>query len=233
VIFSFILFPITLNYHSPALIIRGVAEGIIVGSFILFTLQFLSSLVLGRAFCGWVCPGAGLQDTCALARDRRIKGGNWFKYVLWAPWIGIIVFPAIQAGGLRSIDPIYMTKYGISVLDPQNLIVYFFFVLLIFAMALLAGKRAFCHTVCWMAPFMVIGRKLSNAVNLPSLRLKADREKCVNCKKCDKGCPMSLDVSQMVGQMQMENSECILCGTCVDVCSSGTISFAFRSKKAA
>ena len=38
---------------------------------------------------------------------------------------------------------------------------------------MLAGRRAGCHTICWMAPFMIIGRKLRNLVAWPSLRLTA------------------------------------------------------------
>lgn len=46
---SFLLFPITIYYLSPALIIQGAAEGIAVGSFVVFGLMFISSLILGRA----------------------------------------------------------------------------------------------------------------------------------------------------------------------------------------
>jgi len=38
---------------------------------------------------------------------------------------------------------------------------------------------------------------------------------------------MSLDVNLMVRQRIMENSECILCGCCVDVCSENAISYSF------
>lgn len=57
ILVSLLVFPITLNYFSPALILEGAAKGIINGSFMTFSLQFLSSLFLGRGFCGWLCPG--------------------------------------------------------------------------------------------------------------------------------------------------------------------------------
>jgi ferredoxin len=38
---------------------------------------------------------------------------------------------------------------------------------------------------------------------------------------------MSLDVHQMVQQADMEDAECILCGTCVDGCTQGAIRFSF------
>lgn len=57
---SFLLFPVTIFYFSPALIIEGALAGAVVGSTLAFSLQFLLALVLRRAFCGWVCPAGGL-----------------------------------------------------------------------------------------------------------------------------------------------------------------------------
>jgi len=76
IIVSFLLFPVTIYYFSPVLIIQGAMEGIIVGSFILFALLFASSLFLGRAFCGWLCPAGGLQEICAISNDKLAKGGR-------------------------------------------------------------------------------------------------------------------------------------------------------------
>ncbi|KWX89501.1 4Fe-4S ferredoxin, partial [Paenibacillus riograndensis] len=60
---SMLLFPVTLNYFSPYLIIQGSFAGIATGSCLLFAALFGSSLWFGRAFCSWVCPAGGLQDT--------------------------------------------------------------------------------------------------------------------------------------------------------------------------
>lgn len=58
---SFLLFPVTLYYFSPALILQGASEGVINGSFIVFGLMFLSALSVGRLWCGWACPAGALQ----------------------------------------------------------------------------------------------------------------------------------------------------------------------------
>ena len=101
---------------------------------------------------------------------------------------------------------------------------------LIAGIALVAGRRAACHTICWMAPFMIIGRKIRNAVNWSALQLEADSSKCVNCLACTRNCAMSLDVNSMVQKQAMENTECILCGKCVDVCPKGVIKYSFGKK---
>ena len=81
-----------------------------------------------------------------------------------------------------------------------------------------------------MSPFMIGGRKFRNLVKWPSLRLKAEKDKCTHCMTCSKNCPMSLDVNGMVKDGKMENSECILCGTCVDNCKQGVIKYSFSKR---
>jgi polyferredoxin len=109
--------------------------------------------------------------------------------------------------------------------------VYFVVIGLFLALALIFGRRAGCHTICWMAPFMILGRKLGNLVNWPGLRLVAEPDNCSNCQTCTRNCPMSLDVNTMVQQEAMEDSECILCGNCVDGCSRDAIRYSFCAGK--
>jgi ferredoxin len=44
---------------------------------------------------------------------------------------------------------------------------------------------------------------------------------------------MSLEVQAMVLDQHMENSECILCGTCVDVCPKNVIGYDFGKPRPA
>ena len=228
----FALFPVIYYHFSPYLIIMGAAEGIIVGSLIVFASLFVFSLFLGRAFCGWICPAGATQELCARVRNKTFKNGkrNWIKYAIWAPWITVIIVMFLQAGAIKAVDPFYQTYYGVSITGVESAVMFLAIAGLIAGIALVAGRRAACHTICWMAPFMIIGRKIRNAVNWPALQLEADSSKCVNCKACTKNCTMSLDVNGMVQNQAMENTECILCGKCVDVCPKGAIKYSFGKK---
>jgi ferredoxin-type protein NapH len=137
----------------------------------------------------------------------------------------------VNAGGVNAVDPFYQTYYGISIQDVQSVILFLIIAGIFAGIALAAGKRASCHTICWMAPFMIIGRKIRNAINLPALQLVADKNECINCKTCTRNCPMSLDVNSMVQNYTMKNSECILCGTCADNCPKNAIKLSFGTKK--
>lgn len=228
ILVSFFLFPAIFYYLSPVVIIQSTINGIINGSFILFLLMFISALFLGRAYCGWVCPAAGCQEAIFLARDKKAAKGDIVKWIIWVPWIIAIVFLAIRHGGYKKIDFFYQTKYGLSIGDFNAFIAYLcvlFFLIVI--PAFVFGRRSFCHHLCWMAPFMILGRKIRNITNWASLQLKADSEKCTHCQSCTQNCPMSLPVEIMVHSNKMENTECILCGTCIDVCEFNVIKFVF------
>ena len=231
ILFSFFIFPAIFYYLSPVLIIQASIKGIINGSFILFLLMFISALVLGRAYCGWVCPGAGCQEAIFLTREKKVTKGDYFKWVIWVPWISAILILAIKNGGYQKIDFFYQTKFGLSIGNVSALIAYLIVLLLLIVLpAYIFGKRAFCHHLCWMAPFMIIGRKIRNWFKWASLRLKAESEKCNHCHTCTQNCPMSLRVEDMVNQDKMENAECILCGTCIDGCEFDVIKYAFYNK---
>jgi len=226
ILFSFFLFPAIFYYLSPVLIIQASSKGIINGSFILFLLMLVSSLFLGRGYCGWICPGAGCQEALFLARDKKVTRGDFIKWLIWVPWICSITLLAVRSGGYRQVDFFYMTTYGLSIGNTQGLLSYFFVLFfLIVAPAFAVGKRSFCHHLCWMAPFMIIGRKIRNHVHWTSLQLKSNPEVCKHCHTCTENCPMSLPVEKMVNNRTMENTECILCGTCVDGCKEGAISY--------
>ncbi len=211
----------------------GAAEGIIAGSFIAFALMFFTSLFVGRAFCGWICPAGATQELCMKIRNKPFSNGkkNWIKYAIWVPWVMIIVLMFVQAGGIVAVDPLYQTYFGLSMTGFESLVLFIVIAGLIAGLALAAGRRASCHTICWMAPFMIIGRKIRNAANWKALQLVSNKSECINCKLCTKNCPMSLDVNEMVQNERMENSECILCGSCVDNCPKKAINFSFSKRE--
>jgi polyferredoxin len=236
VILAFLSFPLTMNFFSPYVIVDGAANGIINGSLVMFGLMFVSSLFLGRLWCGWACPGGGMQEIVEPVNRKPVSRRkiDWIKWLIWTPWISLIVFLAVQAGGYHRLDLLYHTQNGISVAgSPDRPIIfayaiYYIVIGLFVGLAVFAGRRAGCHTICWMAPFMIAGRWVRNRFGWPSLRLVAETSACKDCKTCTKNCPMSLDVNAMVQQGSMENSECILCGTCVDNCPSKAIRYSFR-----
>ena len=233
----FILFPAIFFYFSPYLSIMGPLEGYISGSLIVFGTLFISSIFLGRAFCGWLCPMGGGQDLVMYIRkkDKRINiKTSWIKWLIFVPWLAIIIILPLAIGGeFNGFDFLYQTRdtYGMSLTRPEDYVIYYGILLIVFLMVYLIGRRSFCHHLCWIAPFMIAGRWLGNLLRIPSLRLRTDKDACNNCKRCTRECPMSLPVDQLVMKDKMEHRECILCATCIDTCPKNVIRYSFSSYK--
>ena len=235
---SFIIFPVTINYFSPYLVIDSTLSGVVNGSLIVFGSMFVGSLFFGRLWCGWACPAAGLQDAARGASDRRVgRRVDLVKWVIWVPWVVAIVLGAVRAGGYKSVDLLYGTVGGISVAGSEDrpviaaYMVYVLVVAIFLGLALALGRRGGCHSACWMAPFMIVGRWIRNTLAWPALRLVADSSACRECGICTRECPMSIDVQALVASGSMENPECVLCGTCADGCTSKVIRYSFSAGK--
>ena len=229
---SFLLFPVTIFWMSPYLIVDGAARGVVSGSMLLFAAMLVTAIFLGRAWCGWVCPAGGLQDFVADVNGRRAprKWLDGIKWMLWVPWILLIASAAGYAGGFVAIHPFHKFETGISFLQPTGWFIYFAIILLFGTLALFLGRRGACHAICWMAPFMVIGRRLGGVLGTPQLSLVTDAKRCVACASCTEKCPMSLDVHDMVRRGRIVHDECILCGACAAGCTRGVIQFSIRRR---
>lgn len=226
---SFLLFPVTIYYFSPYLIVLGAFQGVLVGSALTFGLLLCAAMVLGRSFCAWLCPAGGLQDLTSTIHGAPAKTQHLrrIKYLIWVPWIAAIIIGALVAGGIKVVDPLFHTQYGLSVTSTLGLCIYLGIVALFFVLNLTLGRRGGCHAVCWMSPFMVLGEKLGCLLRLPQLKVSAEPEKCVGCGKCTQRCPMSLDVENLLQANHIAHSDCIRCAECVDCCPKQVLKLRF------
>ena len=100
----------------------------------------------------------------------------------------------------------------------------------------------------WCRYFCPLGHIAGHFNSVSMLHLSMDEEKCNSCGLCGKACPMELDPQEFLHKspdsptirskirnlVSKEQSNCILCGECVESCRNGalTISFFPDSKKA-
>ncbi|MCK9581767.1 MAG: 4Fe-4S binding protein, partial [Methanoregula sp.] len=215
---------------SCPIITEAAGLGIVTGGLVVFVLLFVSSLVLGRLWCGYLCPSGGLQEACNLVFrwPLRTRKADWLKYLIFLGIFGGIGYAIWSAGGLSTIDLMYRTENGISILAAGGVAAFLGPVIIILIFTLVFGKRGFCHTFCPIAPMLMIGRKIQNLFRWPALGLAADPDHCINCGACSAGCSMSLDVNAMVREGQMGQTECILCGNCADTCPKGAIQYSWK-----
>jgi polyferredoxin len=192
-------------------------------SFFAFVLMFLLSLFFGRAYCSWFCPGCGIQEILSIFIKKKSKNSKalYIKYFIFTIWIGAIITGYIL-NGINKVD----LSYGMSdVTFERKIILTIGALILVVPLTAIFGKFASCKYICWGVPFMVIGTKIRDYFHLKGLRLKSDNLKCNSCKVCTTKCPMNIDVMENVKNGQMANSECILCGNCIDHCKLKVIRF--------
>lgn len=72
-------------------------------------------------------------------------------------------------------------------------------------------NRAFCKYLCPVAVFL----KPMSYFSL--LRVHCDESKCVHCGKCQRVCPMNVEVNKEA-RSRKNGTECILCYECTRAC---------------
>jgi polyferredoxin len=177
-------------------------------------------------------PCGAFQELCARVQNKPVSGRlSKIKWFIWIPWLLAIAGIAILRGGYWRVDILYKLEGGVSVREVWMYGIYYGVIAILLVLSLTVGRRASCHVLCWMAPFMITGRTIGALIRLPQLRLVADRQLCISCGTCTRVCPMSLEVQDMVASGRMEHRECILCGKCADECPKQVLSLRFRSPR--
>jgi NAD-dependent dihydropyrimidine dehydrogenase PreA subunit len=158
----------------------------------------VASLVVGRMFCGHICPVGTIQELASLAPLKKIDIRN--QKIPEA--IRFAVFIAVVTGGLYAVN--FMQYTGVYDFFSLALTAGFF----VFAALLLLSLffyRPVCRLLC---PYGVLFSVLSH---VSRYRLKRT-DACINCRKCEKACPVH------VAGAGVSKRECYLCGRCKDVC---------------
>ena len=76
--------------------------------------------------------------------------------------------------------------------------------------------RPFCRYLCPLGAFYALFNRFS------FYRLSLDTDKCVGCGRCERVCPMAVEVTK-----GLDGGECIRCGACRPVCPTGAIGIGF------
>ncbi|MEN6327436.1 MAG: 4Fe-4S dicluster domain-containing protein [Syntrophomonas sp.] len=180
-------------------------------------------LVWGRGYCGWGCYTAAVLEWLPIKENRAIPAK--YTYIRIPVFILSILIPflVIQSGYDYLSNQIHGPSYGYDGFPFQeykvdqfiwflvgNIIYYITAVALAFKFQ---KKRAFCKICCPVSLVM----KAQTRISL--LKRKPSGIECIECGKCNKNCPMDVDVMSYISQgKRIASSECILCGICAKVC---------------
>ena len=208
--------------------------------FYVLGLLMLFGIVLGRVVCGLVCPFGLVQDLVhqiPVAKwkiPKKIdKKARYFKYIILL--VMVVLLPAFVITK-TGITPPYFCKYicpagtlggGIPqmIANPQLRkvvgILFDWKVLVLVAILTMSAfiHRPFCRYVCPLGAFYSVFNHFS------FYQMHLDKAKCINCKKCERSCPMEIEVTKNIN-----SPECIRCGKCKTVCPVQAISSGLENR---
>lgn len=85
------------------------------------------------------------------------------------------------------------------------------------------GGRAYCNNIC------PVGTVLGFLARLSILKIRFDKDKCINCGMCTKSCKAQCIDSQ---NQKIDYSRCVTCGTCIGSCKKKALVYAVAKKNA-
>ncbi|MDF1615609.1 4Fe-4S binding protein [Desulfurivibrio dismutans] len=181
-------------------------------------------LVLGRAFCGWVCPMDllfSLVDKLRPGDQRPVKlplspgVGYWlaggllllallFSLPLFTNYLSHLTnfFRAIAGGVFLARDlPVEPAMVAWSLLTLLTLLMLHYFY-----------PRLWCRVLC------PVGKTygLFNRVSL--LKLRFDQGDCEGCELCEHKCYMGVKIVRHLDRGKLRDPNCIYCGRCIEGC---------------
>ena len=189
-------------------------------------IPILLSLLLGRFFCGWICPATFLYELndnlgtwlrragLPVSRrrlDRRIKYLVLAMGIVIGMFSGAVVFAAIYPPAIVGRE-IY---YAIAVGGFGSGMVFFLLTLLF---DLLVARRGFCRYIC------AGGALYSLLGHFRPVRIQRKVQSCNDCAKCNTVCQFGLDPwHDDFGQ------ECNNCSACIAVCPTEALLFKIKT----
>ncbi|WP_456472248.1 4Fe-4S binding protein, partial [Methanocaldococcus sp.] len=146
------------------------------------------TIILGRVFCGFICPLGFLQDISYKLNksNKRIKDIKYHDYLKYFKYLVMVIFLILTY---------YLSVYAFCQICPIGALTNLTATLLAFIILFLVIitsyfiPRAFCRYFCPLGAFLSI---LSIK---PVFKLKLNKETCVKCKLCEFKCPMRIKIT--------------------------------------
>ncbi len=236
----------------PSLSIHTISIGYIVGHAVKYALMGIAigvgTVLLGRFFCGWICPLGGTIDAAdgVIQTQEKIKNKKKItriKYLVLASSVLIALLGFNVAGYIDPItiayrsyelflypfvsfigsEPLSCVLPGYQARDyPFYYYNWAWIAIVFFGVLGLSGflRRFWCRVLC------PLGAMYALVSHFSFFRRVVDTNKCVHCGVCVKGCRVGAIVTDGVGTME---HECIKCFDCLKHCKYDAISFQFSS----
>ncbi|UCE79148.1 MAG: 4Fe-4S binding protein [Nitrospiraceae bacterium] len=203
----------------------------------------ISTLLLGRFFCSWICPLGILNQWVSHLFNKRRPVDDYhvnayrtvyrLKYYILALLLVLGLFGSLQIGLLDPISFV-MRSFILSIFPAvhywsgglylkQPLFYGGILIAIIFLMILFANRfitRFWCRVICPLGALLGV----FSAVSI--LRIRRDVVKCTDCQKCLQFCHGACDP-----HTSLRISECTVCMNCIESCPEEAIHYGLARKE--
>jgi polyferredoxin len=185
------------QFQTPLLQLGGSIGAGIAGVVAAIALLIVLSFLVGRQFCGSLCPIGAVQELAYLAPVPKVKITRVKELsVVRAVVLLLILGAAIGAGTA------VLSIFGIREFFTLTVSAAFFAFVAVIAVSLIF-YRPFCRIIC------PLGALFQIAAVQGRWRLRRT-DACVACGRCERACP--------TGDAGAPTGECYFCRRCVEAC---------------
>jgi len=190
--------------------------------FLIYSLcVYLGTFLFGRRFhCSSICMFNGFAGEL-FSDASPIKK----KSITHIPHVGLfrifyfciaLVISSVWTLSILGLSSSKMLEFFSNVETIKYLL---FELLLMMFFWIVFTSRGYCH-LCPLGTF------LSWIAHLGGQQIRTDNTQCIECNRCNKACPMDIDIAQMAKQsLPVKSTSCVGCGHCVDACPTQTLSY--------
>ncbi len=177
--------------------------------------------LLGRFFCGFICPAGFLQELLFRFKTKKFKINRNLSYLpVFSLIFSVIIFSYLssQAWFSRYLCPIGTIQASIPwvILDEGirnnigGVFIYKIFFLIFLILMCIFVFRFFCRVLCPLGFVLGVFNKVA------FLKIRYFGENCDRCTNCKDICPVELKIPE-----EVNNFQCIRCMNCVNICKKG------------
>lgn len=172
----------------------------------LFLLGIVSSFVLGRIYCGWICSiNTVMIGVTWIKKKLHIKSMKiptfltkaWVRYVALGVFVIVFIFTMFTGKKLPILPILFMIGMLLTFLFPEEL---------------------WHRYLCPYGTIFYLSSKTSK------YHIAIDSHKCNNCGVCMRVCPAKA-VEKYEDHHEIHKSDCIVCMECSRKCKQEAISY--------